>query len=143
MGVLDFIDTPQYWFLINVVHAVLLGPMLLYTGWNLFQDTSLPSALKESLPYIGALVIAYHSIRTYQTYTEASGHGVGFSEMLGDYGFQVNLAHLLFIGPLIGWVGYKLSNGRAVTQLEKLLLIILGGAGTVYHSLRAYRKWSN
>ena len=143
MPILDFIDTPRYWFLINVIHAFLLGPVLLYTGWTLLKDSTLNSTIKDLLPFVGAVIIAYHSIRAYQKYTEYQERfgQVSLQEMFAEYGFQVNLAHLLFIGPLIAWVGFKLSNGRSVTQLEKLLLVILGGAGTVYHTLSAYRKW--
>lgn len=135
---LDLIDTPQYWAAINVLHSIILGPMLLWTGWKLLKGQSLPSTYKNLLSIIGTIVVAYHSIRAYQKYKDRNEQ-LSMTEMLSEYDLQVNLAHLLFIGPLIAWVGYKLSNGRAVTQLEQILLMVLGGAGTVYHSLKVYK----
>lgn len=141
MEFLNIVDTEKYWFYVNILHSLILGPMLAYTGWNLLGNEKLNPTLQSLLPYIGAIVIGYHSIRAYQKYQRMSGEGASVQDMVGYYPFQVNLAHLLFIGPLIAWVGYKLSNGRVPTQLEKLLLLILGSAGTVYHAISAYRKY--
>lgn len=127
----------NYWLIINIAHALILGPGLAYTGWSLLSHDNVNPLVKGMLPYIGALIIGYHSIRAYQKINKEDG---SYSDMLGRYSLQVNLAHLLFIGPLIAWVGYKLSHNRDVTQLEKLLLCVLGAAGTVYHSLSAYKK---
>lgn len=131
-------DNPQYFAAINIAHTLILGPLLLYTGWTLLKNNTLNETVKDLLPYIGAIIIAYHSIRVYNKVSELKEQDTAYGDMLKEYPIQVNLAHLLFIGPLVAWVGYKLSNGRAVTQLEKLLLVILGAAGTVFHGLKTY-----
>ena len=119
---------------IHMFHALFAGPLLAYTGYQLNAGKTLDATHKLALLVVGILATCYHSMKSYQKWQA----GASWKD---DYHFQVNLAHALFIGPLVAWVGYKLQNGRRATQLEKNILLFLGLVAIAYHAYSFYKLY--
>ena len=130
---MNFLPT-EYSHQINMLHSFLIGPLLAYTGYKLNTGKPLKNIEKLILLVAGLTVIGYHGFKAIRKQQQ----GIKITQ---DYGFQVNLVHLFFIGPLVGWTGYKLTKGKKVTDLEKTTLLFLGVAALVYHIYQTVKKY--
>ncbi len=95
---------------INLLHSFIVGPVLLYTGYKLNTNQLLSNIEKLVLLVMGCVTVLYHG------YKSVTAQQAGES-IFQNYDYQINMLHFLFIGPLIGWCGYKLYAGRNVTDL--------------------------
>jgi len=121
---------------VNLLHSLYVGPLLMYTGFKLNNNEIPVNISKWALLITGIIVIFYHGLQAYRKQSD----GASITE---NYGFQVNLLHFFFIGPLVAWTGWKLHQNKTVTDLEKITLLLLGVAAFGYHSYNAYKKLSN
>lgn len=119
---------------VNLFHSLFVGPLLVWTGYKLSNTMELHTLEKIVLLLTGIAVIVYHGYQAWQKQ---------HSSVTQDYGFQVNLAHLFFIGPLIAWTGWKSYKGKTVTDLEKTTLLFLGIAALLYHVYNFFQKYKN
>ena len=119
---------------INLLHSVVIGPLLVWTGYKLNTGKDISGFEKLALLISGLAVIGYHGLQAYKKQSE----GLSVTQ---DYGFQINLSHLFFIGPLIAWTGWKLHKNKNVTDLEKTTLLFLGVAALLYHGYKTMQKY--
>lgn len=126
----------DYGLQINLLHSLLIGPFLVWTGYKLNTNQSLSGLEKLVMLIIGMSVIVFHGWKAVQ-------HQLAGDSILSNYGFQINMLHFLFIGPLIAWVGYKLYKDKSPTDLEKTTLLVLGIIALVYHAFNAFKKYNS
>ena len=101
--------------LIAVLHVALIAPFLLWVGFN---RAATPDWVYSFLVGMGLLVLIYHAYK-------AVGRWFAKSPVL-----WINLIHVLFVAPLILWIGY---NGKKTERpaYDMLLIIAFGAFG--YH----------
>lgn len=131
----NYANYANYGSQINLLHSLFVGPLLVWTGYKLNTGTSLRNIEKIILLITGVSVLGYHGLKAFKKQQE----GASVTE---DYGFQVNMLHLFFIGPLVTWTAWKLYKGKRVTDLEKTTLLFLGAAALMYHFYGAYKTFS-
>ena len=119
---------------INLLHSLVIGPFLVWVGYKLSSNQTVSNIEKMALLVSGLGVILYHGYKIMKHLQ--SGHSI-----LSNYWYQVNALHFLFIGPLLAWAGYKLQNGKRVTDLEQTTMLFLGVAAVVYHGYKAYQSF--
>jgi hypothetical protein len=101
--------------IINLFHILLVSPFLIWIG---ITRGNLPEALFPGLIGLGIFIILYHGYKAWIRYEKGSNY------------IWVNLIHVLWIGPLLVYIG----AGKKETQrpaYELLLLTAFGGLG--YH----------
>lgn len=105
---------------INLLHALLLGPALIYVGL-------MPDAVNEKIytaMLVGGIVImAYHAWRAYNKLKE-------------DQSAWVNWIHIFLVAPLFIIIGY-LKKDASRRYFEMLLM--MGIAATGYHGIYLIR----
>ena len=121
---------------INLLHSVLIGPLLAWTGYKLNTGKLLGNIEILALFVAGISVMGYHGIQSYNK----QSNGLSVTQ---DYGFKINLMHLFFIGPLLAWTGWKLYKNKNVTDLEKTTLLFLGVASLLYHGYKTIQKYNH
>jgi hypothetical protein len=101
--------------LIAVLHVALIAPFLLWVGFN---RAATPDWVYSFLVGMGLLVLIYHAYK-------AVGRWFAKSPVL-----WINLIHVLFVAPLILWIGY---NGKKTERpaYDMLLIVAFGAFG--YH----------
>ena len=119
---------------INLLHSLVAGPLLAWTGYRLSVDKSVSSIEKMVLLVAGIGIILFHGYKAMQ-------HQKDGDSILVNYGYQVNALHFFFIGPLVAWIGYKLTNGKNVTDLEKSTMLFLGVAAMIYHGYKVAKSY--
>ena len=124
----------DYGLQINLLHSLFVGPLLMWTGYKLNTGTSLSNIEKLIMLVTGLAVLVYHGIKAFKK-QQAN------LNIMKNYGFQVNILHLFFIGPLVAWSGWKLYRGKRVTDLEKTTLLFLGVVAFVYHIYQTLQKY--
>jgi hypothetical protein len=130
---MDFLSNMDYGKQINLLHSLAIGPLLVWTGYQLSSGKSVANVLRLALLIGGVGAILFHGYKSMQHQKE--GHS-----LMTTYGYQVNALHFFFIGPLVAWVGYKLHQGKRVTELEHTTMLLLGAAAMLYHGYNVYKK---
>jgi len=101
--------------LINLGHIVLILPFLLWVG---IARGNVPNEVFQSLIYIGAFVMIYQGYKAYSGWIQNSQY------------LWINLLHVVYIGPLLVYIGiYKKETPKNIYDM--LLLLTFGGFG--YH----------
>lgn len=101
--------------LIAILHVVLIVPFLLWIG---FQRAATPEWVYHVLFGTGLLILAYHGFK-------AVGRFFAKSQFL-----WVNVIHVLFVAPLLLWVGYHAKKTERPAY-DMLLIVAFGAFG--YH----------
>lgn len=101
--------------LIAILHVVLIVPFLLWIG---FQRAATPEWVYHVLFGTGLLIIAYHGFK-------AVGRFFAKSQFL-----WVNVIHILFVAPLLLWIGYHAKKTERPAY-DMLLIVAFGAFG--YH----------
>ena len=100
---------------INLVHILVAGPLFIYLGGaQTFFNTTIPNMFKNFLVLLGLVLFVYHGMNAYKMPART-----------------ISWLHVLFVAPLLVWVGLTNTMPYAVNQL----LVILGAGLIVYHSL--------
>ena len=101
--------------LISLFHVVFIAPFLIWIG---ISRGKFPEQVFTVLLWLGSIVIFYQGYKAYTRYLAKSNY------------IWVNLIHVLWIGPLIAYIGYK-KNDTPRAAYELLLLTAFGAFG--YH----------
>jgi hypothetical protein len=101
--------------LIAVLHVALIVPFLLWVGFN---RAATPDWVYSVLLGVGLIVLIYHGYK-------AVGRWFAKSPVL-----WINVIHVLFIAPLMIWIGYYEKKTERAAY-EMLLLVAFGALG--YH----------
>ena len=78
-------------FLIHVLHILFVGPLFLYVG---IYGSAIVPLMYPFLLILGIFIIAYHSFLAYQGFKKGTS-------------IWVNLFHMIIVGPLLVYIGYK------------------------------------
>jgi hypothetical protein len=101
--------------IVQLFHIFLVGPLFLYVG---IKATNIPKWMFPVLLGLGAFIIVYHSYLAYK-------------KIMGGKSAWVNYIHVLIVGPLLVYIGYKgLDTSRKFFEI----LMMLGMAAIGYHS---------
>ena len=101
--------------MVHLFHILIVGSLFLYVGT---QQTKIPSWLYPILLLLGVIIIGYHS---YLAYIRTKK---GISAW-------VNYIHMLFIGPLLVYIGFHKEN----THRRFFEIILMFGFASIgYHS---------
>jgi hypothetical protein len=101
--------------LIAVLHVALIAPFLLWVGFN---RAATPDWVYSFMVGTGLLVLIYHAYK-------AVGRWFAKSPVL-----WINLIHVLFVAPLILWIGYY-GKKTERPAYDMLLIVAFGAFG--YH----------
>jgi uncharacterized membrane protein len=101
--------------LIAVLHVALIAPFLLWVGFN---RAATPDWVYSFMVGMGLLVLIYHAYK-------AVGRWFAKSPVL-----WINLIHVLFVAPLILWIGYY-GKKTERPAYDMLLIVAFGAFG--YH----------
>ena len=108
-------------FILSLFHILLVSPLLLFVG---FQRASTPTWLYNAFLAIGAVILIYHGYKLSIRLSQGSGY------------IWVNAIHILFVAPLLLYIGYhKRETPRAAYEL----LLMLGFAALGYHMFSLVR----
>lgn len=99
--------------LIGVLHIVLIVPFLLWIGFN---RAATPDWVYSVLVGVGLIVLIYHAYK-------AVGRWFAKSQFL-----WVNVIHVLFVAPLLIWIGYYEKKTERPAY-DMLLLVAFGALG--------------
>lgn len=99
--------------LIGVLHVALIVPFLLWIGFN---RAATPDWVYSFLVGMGLIVLIYHAYK-------AVGRWFAKSQFL-----WVNIIHVLFIAPLLIWIGYYEKKTERPAY-DMLLLVAFGALG--------------
>lgn len=99
--------------LIGVLHVVLIVPFLLWIGFN---RAATPDWVYSVLVGMGLIVLIYHAYK-------AVGRWFAKSQFL-----WINVIHVLFIAPLLIWIGYYEKKTERPAY-DMLLLVAFGALG--------------
>lgn len=99
--------------LIGVLHVAFIVPFLLWIGFN---RAATPDWVYSVLVGMGLLVLIYHGYK-------AVGRWFAKSPV-----FWVNAIHVLFIAPLLIWIGYHEKKTERPAY-DMLLLVAFGALG--------------
>jgi hypothetical protein len=102
-------------FYVHLFHILLVGSLFLYIG---IKKTKICPWFYPFLLVLGFFLIIYHSYKAY--YYLLKGINPWF-----------NVIHILLIGPLLMWIGYKKDK---VPLYAFDLLLMLGFASIGYHT---------
>jgi hypothetical protein len=108
-------------FILSLFHVLLVSPLLLFVG---FQRASTPTWLYNAFLIIGMVIIVYHGYKLVVRLSQNSGY------------VWVNAIHILFVAPLLVYIGYhKRETPRAAYEM----LLMLGFASIGYHMFSLVR----
>ena len=107
---------------IAIFHIIFVVPLFLVVG---FLRANTPDWVYWVLLILGLFIAVYHLYKLFLRYTHKSG------------GQWINLIHVLFVAPLLVYIGYnKKESLRASYEL-----LLLGGFGALgYHVLSIARS---
>jgi len=100
--------------IVHLFHIIIVGALFLYVGMH--RDMLDPTWFKV-LFYLGLFIVVYHLFKVY-------GYWVA------SRGFWVNIIHILFVGPLLVYIGYY---GKDTSRKYFELILMLGFASIGYH----------
>jgi hypothetical protein len=103
----------DFFLLIVILHVFLIVPFLLWVGFN---RAATPDWVYPVIFGFGLLVLIYHAYK-------AVGRFFAKSPV-----FWVNAIHVLFIAPLLLWVGYNAKKTERPAY-DMLLLVAFGAFG--------------
>jgi hypothetical protein len=107
---------------LSLFHILVVAPLFLFIG---FQRASTPTWLYYALLGIGLVIMVYHGFRLMARLRDNSGYA------------WVNIIHILFIAPLLLYIGYhKKDTPRSAYEL----LLMLGFAAIGYHLFSLVRN---
>ena len=109
---------------IYLLYLLFVAPQFLYIGYMGHNVNKIFYTLLLSL---GLLVLSYHSYKLYQNYNS-------------NWGYHVNLIHILFVGPLLLYIGYKNTN---VEYIYFDILNILGLGLLLHFFMKTMRYYKN
>jgi len=101
--------------LINLFHILLVVPFLIWVG---ISRGNLPNEVFTALLILGILLIIYQGYKAYGRYLSQSSN------------LWINLIHVLWIGPLLLYIGMQ-KRDTPRPAYELLLLTAFGALG--YH----------
>lgn len=100
--------------IVHLFHIFIVGALFLYVGT---QRDALNPVWFQVLFYLGLFIVAYHLFKVY-----------GY--IMANKGIWVNIIHILFVGPLLAYIGYyRKDTSRKYFEL----LLMLGFASIGYH----------
>jgi hypothetical protein len=99
---------------VHLFHLLIVGSLFLYVG---IARESIPKWMYPVLLVLGAVIVVYHIYKI-------------VLKMQKGKGYWVNLIHILFVAPLLIYIGYyKKETSRKYYEL----LLMLGFAAIGYH----------
>jgi hypothetical protein len=101
--------------IINLFHILLIAPFLIWVG---ISRGTFPDWVFTMLMTLGSIVILYQGYKSYTRLLKGSGY------------VWVNLLHVLWVGPLLVYIGYK-KKDTPRPAYELLLLTAFAAFG--YH----------
>lgn len=109
-------------FMLSLFHIVVIAPLFLFIG---FQRASTPVWLYHAVLLLGTMILLYHGYRLSIRLYDNSGYA------------WVNMIHILFVAPLLLYIGYhKKDTPRAAYEM----LLILGFGAIGYHLFSLVRN---
>ena len=99
---------------VRLFHILIVGGLFLYVGT---QRADIPTQLFAGLVGLGVIIVLYHLYKAY----ERNQH---------KKSYWVNLIHILFVGPLLVYIGFFAENTE---RLYFELLLMMGFAVIGYH----------
>lgn len=106
---------------IHLFHILFVGSLFLYVG---IQKTKINNLFYPFLLVLGAIIIPYHIYKAYNYFKK------GINPWF-------NIIHILLVGPLLVWIGYKKEN---TPRYAFELLLMLGFACIGYHGYYMYKE---
>lgn len=100
-----------------MLHIFVFGTLFLYVG---IVQKNMPPFMYPILLGLGIILILYHSYK-------------GYLKLTVQKNPWVNLIHILLVGPILIYIGYKRVTPRYVYEL----LLMLGFAAIGYHGYYA------
>ena len=108
--------------IIHLFHIFFVGPLFLYVG---IKATNIPKVMFPILLGLGVFIIIYHSY-------------LAFKKIMAGTSAWVNYFHVLIVGPLLAYIGYKgLDTSRKYFEM----LLMLGMASIGYHGYYLYKQF--
>jgi len=101
--------------LLNFFHILLVAPFLLWIG---IARGNIPAEVFQGLVALGIFLIIYHGYKAYGRWLKSSDN------------LWVNLIHVVWLGPLLIYIGYR-KKETPRSAYEMLLLTAFGALG--YH----------
>jgi hypothetical protein len=108
--------------LINLFHIILVAPFLIWIG---VSRANTDINVYTFLFALGLFIIVYHGYKSYAKY------------MLNSSSIWVNLIHMVWIGPLLAYIGYRKKDTER-SAYELLLLTAFGALGYHLYELAVY-----
>ena len=105
----------NYSIILNVFHIFVVSPLFLAVG---YLKANTPISIYWSLLVMGLIVLAYHS---YKLSTRI---------MYNSSYWWVNMLHILFVAPLMIYIGY---NKTESLRFSYELMLMIGFAALGYH----------
>ena len=99
---------------VHLFHIIIIGSLSLYVGIS--RDNTIP-ILYPILLGLGIIIIFYHIYKTYKYMKDGKG-------------YWINLIHILFIGPLLIYIGY---NKEKTSRKFFEMLLLFGFSAIGYH----------
>ena len=98
---------------LSIFHVAIVAPFFIYVG---IQRASSPEWLFRLIFAIGVVVILFHSFRAYGKWRA------------GSSSLWVNIIHVVYVGPLMLWIGsQQKETPRAAFEMLLLLAFATGG----------------
>jgi len=109
-------------FILSLFHILIIAPLLLFVG---FQRADTPTWLYNVFLVMGTIILFYHGYRLSVRLRDNSGYA------------WVNLIHMLFVAPLLLYIGYhKKDTPRSAYEIT----LMLGFAAIGYHLFSLVRN---
>lgn len=109
----------DYHILISIFHIFIVVPFFLYIG---LQRSALPAGVYEVCFGLGMVVLLYHAYRSYIRILASSPNA------------WRNLLHVLFVAPLLLYLGKKGKDANRAAY-DMLLLVAFGAFGFHLYSI--------
>jgi hypothetical protein len=113
--------------IINLLHILIIVPFLLYIG---ITKTDVPDKVFNLLMGIGGVLILYQGYKLITRLQQKSGLA------------WINAIHVLFIAPLLIYIGYK-GKETPRSAFEILLLFAFAAGGYHLYEFAAYSSMKN
>jgi len=101
--------------IINLLHILLIVPFLIYVG---LVKTDIPEKVFSLLLGLGCIVVLYQGYKLITRLQQKSGFA------------WINAIHVLFVGPLLIYIGYK---GKETPRSAFEILLLFAFAAGGYH----------
>lgn len=108
--------------IVNILHILIIAPFFIFVS---IAKTDLPPQLFTLLMGLGGLIVVYHGYKLLVRMQQKSGLA------------WINAIHVLFVGPLLFYIGYK-GKDTPRSAFELLLLLAFGAGGYHLYEMAAY-----